>query len=171
LTPQKDYPTLLRAIAKVNAERPVRLIILGDGEDRSRLERLASDLGISNQVDFAGFQSNPFSWMRLCDVYVMSSSWEGLPGVLLEALASGASVISTDCPTGPSEILEQGRWGHLVPVGDADAMAQKIIFTLNETKHVESFSRAEEFAPQKIVSQYLDLFVKISSLDSTDQIL
>lgn len=133
LTAQKDFPTLLRAFALLQAQRPARLVLLGDAphaEDRERLVALAQSLGIAERVLFAGFQANPYAWLSRADLFVLSSAWEGSPNALTEALALGVPCVSTDCPSGPSEILAGGRYGPLVPVGDATAMAQAMQATL-----------------------------------------
>lgn len=146
LTAAKDYPTLLRAMAQLCEQRPARLIILGQGEEELALKNLVQDLHLSEHVFFAGFQENPFAWMHAADVYVMSSAWEGLPGALIEALACGARVVSTDCRTGPAEILEDGKWGKLVPVGDYKALSESILEIMNEKdKYFVATNRAEQF--------------------------
>lgn len=127
----KDHPTLLKAFAEVQKARAARLLILGEGPDRARLVALASELEIRASVDFIGFQSNPFAYMARSQVFVLSSTFEGLPTVLIEALACGTPVVSTDCPSGPREILEDGKWGYLVPVGDWQGLAQAIQNTLD----------------------------------------
>lgn len=127
----KDHPTLLRAFAAVATRRPARLVVLGDGPDRSELEVLAQRLGIRDRVDFAGFRANPFALMARAQAFVLSSTYEGLPTVLIEALACGTSVVSTDCPGGVREVLEDGKWGRLVPVGDHAALADAICETLD----------------------------------------
>lgn len=156
LAPQKDYPTLLEAFATLRRQRPARLIILGEGELEETLRRRAAALGVTQDVDFAGFQANPFAWMHAADLYVMSSRWEGLPTVLIEALACGARVVSTDCPTGPSEILEEGRWGRLVPVGDAATMAEAMVAALVDLARPEVQGRAESFCGSHAVQRYTD---------------
>ncbi|MER3479061.1 MAG: glycosyl transferase [Meiothermus sp.] len=123
LTAQKDFATLIRAFALVRKERPARLMILGEGEERPKLETLVQELGLEADVSLPGFVENPFSYMKRAAVFVLSSKWEGLPTVLIEALALGIPVVSTDCPNGPAEILEGGKWGGLVPVGDPEALA------------------------------------------------
>lgn len=120
---QKDYPTLLRAFAKVHPRTGANLLILGEGPDRAALENLVSELGLSASVEMPGFQPNPYAYMARAAVYALSSLWEGLPTVLIEALACGTPVVSTDCPSGPAEILCGGKYGRLVPVGDSDALA------------------------------------------------
>lgn len=156
LTEQKDYPTLLRAFARLRRERPCRLIVLGEGSEREALLKLASALGIADDVDFPGFQENPFALMAACDIYVMSSAWEGLPGTLLEAMACGARVVSTDCRTGPAEILEDGKWGRLVPVGNAEALAEAMGAALIDTVPQDTHERVDEFRLERALSSYID---------------
>lgn len=127
LTEQKDHDTLLRAIAEVSRQRPVRLLVLGQGERREELEALTGELGIDEIVEFAGFNPNPYRYIAAADVFALSSRWEGFGNVLVEALACGTSVVSTDCPSGPSEVLSDGRFGALVPVGNSDMFAACIM--------------------------------------------
>ncbi len=130
LTEQKDFPTLVRAFAKLRRERPARLVILGDGRHRGRLEALAAELGVAADVALPGFTPNPYAWMARADLFVLSSAWEGSPNVLTEALALGTPSVATDCPSGPREVLDGGRYGPLVPVGDADALGEAMLRTL-----------------------------------------
>jgi len=159
LTAAKDYPTLLRAMAHLLDQRPARLIILGQGEEEAGLRQLIHDLAIAEHVDLVGFQKNPFSWMLRCDLYVMSSAWEGLPGSLIEALACGAKVVSTDCPTGPTEILENGKWGRLVPVGNSVALAAAMAETLDEEKPPAISEHIKKFDSDTCVSEYENKFL------------
>jgi len=131
LTKQKDFSTLLKAFAKVQAIRPSRLVILGEGKDRSSLEALASKLGVKDDMALPGFVANPYPFIRQASLFVLSSIWEGSPTVLTEALALGTPVVSTDCPSGPREILANGRFGPLVPMGNPDTMAHAILTTLD----------------------------------------
>lgn len=124
LIAQKDFATLVRAVALLPDE--FRLILLGDGPERAPLEALVAELGLSERVDVHGFVPNPYPYFRAADVFVLSSRWEGLPTVLIEALAFDAPIVATDCRSGPREILSGGRWGHLVPVGEPGAMAATI---------------------------------------------
>lgn len=160
LTSQKDYPTLLAAVAQLRLDRPARLVILGKGEEQEALIALANQLGIGAHVFFAGFQPNPFAWMAKCDLFVMSSRHEGFPNVLVQAMACGAKVVSTDCPTGPDEILEGWRWGRLVPVGDASALAKAMIDTLDDKTSPDARTRAEAFAADRAVSSYEAILLK-----------
>lgn len=129
LTVQKDFPTLLRAFARLRGTRPeARLILLGEGPARESLIRLCLDLGLTPDVDVAlpGHVEAPLAWLARADLFVLSSLWEGLPMVLIEALGAGLRVVATDCPSGPDEVLEAGRLGALVPPGDPGALAQAL---------------------------------------------
>lgn len=130
LTWQKDFATLIRAFDLVRRAMPARLIIMGEGEDRGELEALCHVLGVAEDVDLPGFVDNPYAFLSRAQLFVLSSRWEGLPGALIEALACGAPVVSTDCPSGPREILDNGASGQLVGVGDAQAMATAILRAL-----------------------------------------
>lgn len=155
LTLQKDFPTLLRSFAQLRAQRQARLVILGEGEHRSQLQALVAVLGLTKDVAMPGFTENPFVWMRLASVFVLSSAWEGLPGTLIQAMACGTPVVSTDCQSGPAEILENGKWGRLVPVGDVSALADAIAATLDEKTHPKVQDRASDFSVDKAVDEYL----------------
>jgi glycosyltransferase involved in cell wall biosynthesis len=155
LTAQKDFATLIRAFARVRQSHEARLIILGEGEDRPILERLVRELGLQEWVALPGFVANPYAWMRRATVFVLSSRWEGLPTVLVEAMACGTPVVSTDCPSGPREILEDGKWGKLVPVGDEAALAEAICQTLKEGAPRDPSIRANDFSLERAVESYL----------------
>lgn len=153
--PIKGYPTLLAAFARVVRARRVRLIILGDGPERERLTALAGTLRIAEFVDMPGFQRNPYAYMARAQVFVLSSRSEGMPNVLIEAMACGTPVVSTDCPHGPREILADGKWGRLVPVGDPKAMAAAILRTLDEVPDRDSLvARARCFSLEPAVDAY-----------------
>jgi glycosyltransferase involved in cell wall biosynthesis len=158
LTAAKDYPTLLRAYALVRKEHPSRLVIMGEGEERSSLEGLAAELGLGKEVDLPGFVENPFAILGKSVVYVLSSAWEGLPSTLIEALACGCQVVSTDCPHGPAEILAGGEYGCLVPVGDAVAMSAAILNVLDgyRCKPVPP-DWLDQFKIDTICHRYLDV--------------
>ncbi len=128
---QKDFPTLIRAFARVSQDRPCRLVIIGEGSDRQALTDLVRQLGIQHQVDLPGFQANPLPFLAAADLFVLSSAWEGSPNVLTEAMALGTPVVATDCPSGPAEVLDSGRLGPLVPVGDIAALAEAMLATLD----------------------------------------
>jgi glycosyltransferase involved in cell wall biosynthesis len=156
LTTQKDFPTLLRAFAAARRECPCRLVFLGDGEERSRLEALTRDLGVADAVAFLGFVQNPYAWMSRSHVLALSSRWEGLPTVLIEALAVGTPVIATDCPSGPREILVDGEFGTLVPVGDVGALGRAIGSTLRSPgDRARLRRRAEAFTLDRAIDNYL----------------
>lgn len=159
LTAAKDYPNLLKAFAKLREHRDARLIVLGVGEEEDSLKTLSSELGLDNDVVFAGFQKNPFAWMSASDLYVLSSKWEGLPGTLLEALACGTRVVSTNCPTGPSEILEDGKWGRLVPVNSPEALAQAMAEALDDARPPNGTERAEDFRSHHAMAKYMHVLL------------
>lgn len=159
LTAQKDFPTLIRAFARVRQARPVRLLILGEGEDRPALEALVEQLGVKSDVSLPGFVANPYPYMAQAGLFVLSSQWEGLPGVLIEALYCGAPLVATDCPSGPREILADGRFGQLVPVGDVDALTQAIKVALADGKPRPTRESWRRFELETVVSQYLDVLV------------
>jgi len=156
--PQKNFSLLLRAFAEVCRDREVRLVMLGDGEERDQLEELTRKMDVQDRVDFVGFAENPYKYMARASLLVMSSRFEGLPSVLVEALACGCPVVSTDCPSGPREILEDGEWGRLVPVGDEKALANAITESLDEEHDPERLrARAEDFSVEKAVNDYLEV--------------
>jgi glycosyltransferase involved in cell wall biosynthesis len=158
LTLAKNYPDLFKAFACLRRQKSARLLILGEGELRPELEALARDLGIADDVDMPGFVDNPFAYMARCDCFVLSSRYEGLPTVLIEAMACGAPVVSTDCPSGPREILEGGKWGKLVPVGDAEALAAAMLDVLDNPPP-SARARAMDFTVDKAVDAYLELLL------------
>ena len=154
LTEQKDFPTLLRAFALVRKERAARLVILGEGEDRPELKALVDELGIAEDVDMPGFVDNPYGYMAGAAVFALSSRWEGLPTVLIEAMALGKPVVATDCPSGAREILNDGRYGTLVPVGDAKRLATGISGMLEHP--VEPLPAwVDRFRPDCTIQAYL----------------
>jgi glycosyltransferase involved in cell wall biosynthesis len=155
LKPQKDFDTLLRAFARVRSQRPVRLVILGDGPGYGALMGLAGTLGVKDDFQLPGRVKNPYAYFRRASVFVLSSAWEGLPNVLIEAMACGCPVVSTDCPSGPQEILDGGRVGRLVPVGDAEAMAEAIIAVLDSPPAPQvMIERAREFSFERAIADY-----------------
>lgn len=160
LTRQKDFPTLIRAFERVRAEHPARLLILGEGPERPKLEKLVAELSLNGDVSLPGFVDNPFAYMSHSSVYVLSSLWEGLPAVLCEALYCGPQIVSTDCPSGPKEILADGQYGKLVPMQDVTAMASAIVDRLDsQARSVDE----ESWLPheqENVVSQYLAVLLK-----------
>lgn len=159
LTPQKNFAHLLNAFARLRQTRQgeLRLMILGEGELRGELEAQVAALGLQDCVAMPGFVSNPYAYVRSGALFVLSSSWEGLPTVLIEAMACGARVVSTDCPSGPEEILENGKWGRLVPMGDVDALAQAMDTALADPRPPAVFERAMHFSVDASVAGYLEL--------------
>lgn len=161
LVPQKDYPTLLRAFAKVAAERDVRLLILGEGRERPHLETLARELGVAERVGLPGFVDNPLAFMSRSAVLVLSSAWEGFPSVLVEAMACGCPVVSTNCTSGPAEILEEGAFGPLVPVGDHQALGDAILAVLDRPPAPDTLRKhADTFSVERSVSRYLEVLLR-----------
>jgi len=153
---QKDYPTLLRAFARVRARRLAHLVILGEGEERRRLERLVRALRVEDDVALLGFVENPYAWMARASVFALASAWEGFSNVLAEALACGCPVVSTDCPSSPAEILDDGAFGALVPVGDAVALAEALLATLEKPPDPARLrTRAAQFSLSSAVDRYL----------------
>jgi glycosyltransferase involved in cell wall biosynthesis len=167
ISPQKDYSTLIRAFSRVHAKRKVRLIILGaEGHGCAdyvqEVRSLASQHPIAEDVLFAGFVANPFAYMARASLFVLSSAYEGLPGVLIQALACGCPVVSTDCPSGPMEILDGGRYGALVPVGNETAMAEAIATTLdNPIDAAVLKARADYFSIDQAIDGYLRLLLPL----------
>jgi len=159
LTRQKDFPVLLQAFAQVRQTWPARLIILGEGPDRSSLEALVNQLGVEHDVSLPGFVTNPYAYMSRASLFVLSSRWEGLPTVLIEALYCGSPVVSTDCPSGPREILRDGQYGQLVPVGEADALARAIERTLAGKTPKPPSESWKPYELETVVSQYTGLLL------------
>lgn len=159
---QKDFSTLIRAFALVRQQRLARLIIIGQGAEQFGLEQLVHDLNLDEDVDFPGFVENPYAYMSRARVFVLSSAWEGFGNVIVEAMATGTAVVSTDCPSGPSEILENGKYGQLVPVGDFEALAHAILLTLeNPISSPVLKQKAQDFSIELIVEQYLNVMKDI----------
>ncbi|MEW5860320.1 MAG: glycosyltransferase [Cyanobacteriota bacterium] len=157
LVEQKDFATLIRAFAEVRRVRPARLMILGDGKERSQLNTLVRELGLENDVALIGFVKNPYAYMARAAVFVLSSAWEGLPTVLIEAMAVGTPVVSTNCESGPEEILNNGKYGALVPVGDSKAIAQAILSVLaGNFKQVDP-DWLDQFTWETSTQKYIDL--------------
>jgi glycosyltransferase involved in cell wall biosynthesis len=146
---------MLKALKILRGSVPAKLLVLGEGEDRAQLESLARALGVAPYVEFAGYQSNPYKFMARASAFVMSSAWEGFGNVLVEAMACGTPVVSTDCPSGPVEILDSGRFGMLTPVGDPEAFASAIRATLeNPRSQQRLIARASEFSVDAAVEKY-----------------
>jgi glycosyltransferase involved in cell wall biosynthesis len=157
LTAAKDFPTLIRAFAEVRRHRAARLMILGEGEERPALTALVGELGLADDVALPGFVEKAPAYMAGAALFVLSSAWEGLPTVLIEALALGTRVVATDCHSGPREILQQGRLGALVPVGDPAALAQAIIDALDRPAEPIPAEALRPFTREAAVDHYLRL--------------
>jgi glycosyltransferase involved in cell wall biosynthesis len=156
LKPQKDFATLLRAFARLREVREANLTILGEGELRPELTRLVRSLGLSGSVEMPGFCGNPHAWMARAAVFVLSSRWEGFSNVLAEALAVGCPVVSTDCPSGPSELLAGGEFGALVAPGDPSALAAAIAATIAAPPdRTRLMARADTFSIGVAAERYL----------------
>jgi glycosyltransferase involved in cell wall biosynthesis len=157
LVGQKDFPTLIRAFAQVRKRKPSRLMILGSNAgSRPSLENLIRELDLEQVVAMPGFAGNPYNYMAKSGVFVLSSAWEGFGNVLAEALAVGTPVVSTDCESGPSEILDQGRYGKLVPIGDDLAMAEAILEVLDAPPPPVEQHWLKQFSLDYVGQQYLD---------------
>jgi glycosyltransferase involved in cell wall biosynthesis len=173
LTAQKGFNILLKGFRRVISEIDVRLIIMGEGPQRAYLENMIRDLGITDKVYLAGFQRNPYAFLAYSDIFVLSSHYEGLPMAILEAMACGIPVISTDCRSGPREILQNGQCGILVPVNNETALADAITRLLKDREQREVFTkrgkeRMKDFTVNEIVRQYEDVICEVASLDKED---
>lgn len=156
LKTQKDFATLLRAFALVRRDRSARLVILGEGPERTNLLQLARDLSIATDVDLPGFRDNPYPLMQAASLVVLSSRYEGSPNVLVEAMGLGTPVVATDCPSGPRELLQGGRLGPLVPVGDPGALAKAMIATLDSPPPPDRLRQAvQQFNVEHSSREYL----------------
>lgn len=155
LCDQKDFATLIRAFARVRRDRKARLVILGEGENRRSLEALAEAQGVADDVVLPGFLRNPYACMARAAVFVLSSKWEALPLALTEALACGCPIVATDCPSGPAEILSDGEFGALVPVGDDAALAKAILRTLDDPPSRDRLvQRGMHFTAERAAERY-----------------
>ena len=162
LNAQKRFGDLLNAVAIVRKQMPCRLLILGEGPAREELAIRASELGFGEDFRLEGFVENPYAFMSRASVFVLSSEWEGFPNVLLEALASGCPIVSTDCEFGPSELLDGGRYGSLVDVGDIETMAARVVEALSSQHDPERLrERARFFDPDRCDDAYLEALVGI----------
>ncbi|HWL27643.1 MAG TPA: glycosyltransferase [Burkholderiaceae bacterium] len=155
LSKEKDFATLIKAFDHLRASKNARLVVLGEGAERPALEALRDASDHRGDILLAGFQANPYNWMRAASVFVLSSRWEGFGNVLVEAMACGTPVVSTRCPSGPEEILAQGKWGRLSPVGDARALAAAIDATLSDSTQPDVQNRSQDFSVARAVDAYL----------------
>jgi len=154
---QKNFANLLYAFRTVRQKREARLIILGEGSERARLTALVAELGLTEDVSLPGFVANPAAYMTKSAVFAMSSAWEGMPVSLIEALMLGTPVVSTDCPSGPAEILDGGKYGRLVPLDDSDALARGIDAALDGDRRPADQTWLAQFDAGMITEKYLDL--------------
>ncbi len=162
LVEQKDFGTLIDAFVRVRAGRDAHLILLGEGPERGALERRARERGVAADVALPGFVANPFAYLARAAVYVLSSRYEGLPGTLIQAMACGCPVVATDCRSGPAEVLDRGRFGELVPIGDDAAMAAAIERALDAPTPSDVLRcRAGAFATGPVVSAYVRAFAGV----------
>jgi len=164
LIPQKDFCTLLRAFALLRGEKNIRLVILGEGRQRAELAALAQELGVAADLDMPGFVDNPYRYMARASVFALTSLYEGLPGVLIQALACGCPVLSTDCPGGSAEILEDGKYGQLVPVRDISKLADALKTVLDNPPDRDRLrTRASHFSVAHAAKKYLEYLDNTSS--------
>lgn len=156
LNPAKDFENLLRAFAIVKNQLNVRLIILGEGKLKDDLSESIEKKKLNGLVDLYGFTENPFSFIAKADVFVASSKHEGLSNVIIESMICGVPIVSTDCPSGPAEILENGIWGKLVPTNNPEALADAICTQLNSNTKIDCSRRVQDFDKEKIGNDYLN---------------
>lgn len=167
LTRQKDFATLIRAFFLVRSQMPVRLVILGEGELRPELEALVQALGLQASVSLPGFVDNPYAYMARASAYVLSSVWEGMPNAAIEAMVLGTPVIATDCETGPFEVLDGGKCGRLVAVGDTRAMADSILDVITQPHSKQpSAEWLEQFSLDDCVNKYLHLLQRGNNIST-----
>ncbi|WP_223878056.1 glycosyltransferase [Luteimonas sp. MC1825] len=156
----KDYPTLLRAFRILLRSTDAKLLILGEGEERQPLQRLVAELGLGDDVTMPGFTVTTETFYKAADLHVLSSTAEGFGNVLVEAMAQGTPVVSTDCPSGPREILMDGRYGPLVPVGDAERLAEAMLGSLSYPQDRAALqARAKHFSVERAAEAYLSLLL------------
>lgn len=156
LSRQKDFPTLIRAFALLRSQQPAYLAIMGSGPEQSNLQALIDQLGLHTDACLMGFVNNPYAFMSKASLFCHSAIYEGLPNVLIEALACGCPVVSTDCPGGCGEILASGTFGHLAPVGDSSQLAQAMLAVLSGDRRLPPPTWLAQFTPETALEQYLD---------------
>lgn len=163
LEKQKDYPTLLRAVRYLwDRNSPIRLLILGEGGQEESLKQYCSELELVDAVEFLGFQPNPYAYFSQSNIFVLSSEWEGFGNVLVEALAAGLPIVSTDCPAGPREILAEGQFGVLAPVGDHVSLGKAIVNALQNPPDPDvQKHRAGQFSDTRAAINYLSLGLEV----------
>ncbi len=162
LSKQKNHRLLIKALSKIRNDINGKLVIIGEGEERTNLEKYISQERLTDHVFLLGWVENPFPYMTICDVFALSSDYEGLGNVLVEALMCGTPIVSTDCPHGPREILENGRYGRLVPCGDTNLMAGAIMGTFtSQIDRSQLVKRASAFSIDKLGEQYTSLIEEL----------
>lgn len=163
LSKQKNIYLLLDAFRLVlGCVANVKLLIVGDGELRSELESYTSGLGIEKQVEFVGYVENPMPYMARADLFVLASDWEGFANVIVEALGAGTAVVSTNCPSGPSEILDDGKYGKLVDIGNVNQLAAAIVESLSEKcDSIMLRKRAQEFSSGICTDRFMKFLNKL----------
>lgn len=168
LKPQKDFKTLINAFARVKRNfRDAKLVILGEGTQRQELESLAIKLGIQEDVDLIGFQENPYAFIAKADVFVLSSIYEGLPNILIEALALKTKIVATNCPSGPAEILKFGKYGSLLPIDSPFLLEAAITEALEkQVCNWEEFNPAADFEQKSQVKKYGQIFLNLANSNS-----
>jgi len=162
LVEQKNFPLLVKAFARVRQHIDVRLVIIGGDQSsidqmahRQELQMLAAELGVGDDVELIGYKSNPYPYLKAARLFVLSSNYEGFGNVLIEAMLAGCPVVSTDCPSGPSEILNGGQYGLLVPVDDPESMAEAMLASLaTEPQREKLRQRGREFSLERAVGEY-----------------
>ena len=148
---------MIQAFERIRAEHPTKLVILGEGEERYSLETLIQELGLGEDIFLPGFVDNPFKYLARASVYVLSSRLEGLPNALIQALAIGTPVVSTDCASGPREILDSGRYGILVPVGDVNRLVEAVIESIQKDRVDIPVTWRRQFELHHVAAKYLDI--------------
>ncbi len=160
---QKNFAGLLHAFQRIRETREARLLILGEGSQGERLAALVTELGLAEDVSLPGFVANPAAYMARAAVFAMSSAWEGMPVALIEALALGLPVVSTDCPSGPAEVLDGGRYGELVAMNDPDALAAALERVLRGETRMATKAWLDQFDSETITESYLALIADLVS--------
>ncbi|MGR8932914.1 MAG: glycosyltransferase [Gammaproteobacteria bacterium] len=160
LVKQKNFPLLIDAFERLLRRKNARLVILGEGRLRETLQAEIDALQLRDKVDMPGFCDNPYAYLRQADLFVLSSSWEGFGNVLVEALAVGTPVVSTDCPSGPAEILQNGNYGLLVENNNSAALAEGMFKALEQPRRKDLLQqRARDFAIDPIAARYLRILM------------
>ena len=164
LTKQKNFPLLIASFNKARNKKKIRLLILGEGEDEGMLRQLVNLSPYKEDIELGGFKDNPFPYMLQCDVFVLSSDWEGLGNVLIQALSLGKSIITTNCKSGPAEIIDGGRWGEIVGVGDVNSMSKSMLEVIEPSYSIDIVEQKryarKVFGVDVVTKEYLNLIIK-----------